>query len=96
MGVAYLWTDSLALPIGLHAAFDVSVNHVYGLFAVRADELPFQPPTLLRPAFSGPAAFVEVAGLVNTAWVLVAGLTVLVYARVRNGSWRPTFRSEYL
>jgi len=95
MGAAYLWTGELAAPVGLHLAFDVSVNHVYGLFAVRAAALPYEPPTLVRPAFSGPDAFVGIAGLVNTGWLLVVAVAVLAYARARNGSFDPPFATEY-
>jgi membrane protease YdiL (CAAX protease family) len=95
MGLAYVWTDSLALPISLHAAFDVSVNHVWGLFAVRVGELPFEPPTLVRPAFTGPESLVAVAGPINTGWLLVIGVAVVAFARLRNGSFAAPFRTEY-
>lgn len=95
LGLAYLLTDSLAVPIGLHAAFDVSVNNVWGLFAVRAGELPLEPPTVVRPAFTGPEAFVEVAGVVNTGWLLLIGVAVVAYARFRNGSFDVPFATEH-
>ena len=95
MGLAYVWTDSLALPISLHAAFDVSVNHVWGLFAVRVGELPFEPPTMVRPAFTGPESLVAVAGPINIGWLLVIGVAVVAFARLRNGSFAAPFRTEY-
>jgi membrane protease YdiL (CAAX protease family) len=84
LGGAYLLTDSLALPIGLHATFDFAVNNVYGFANVRpaGDRLPM----LVRPAFVGPDRFVEIAGLVNTVWLVVAGLLVLGVVRWQYGT----------
>lgn len=77
LGLAYLLTDQLAYPIGLHFAFDFSVNNVFGLANVR--EVSSQVPTIIRPTFTGPDLFIGVAGVVNTAWLLIIGLlTVLV------------------
>lgn len=68
LGLAYLLTDQLAIPIGLHFAFNFGVNNVFGLASVR--EAGAQAPTIIRPEFTGPAVFVEIAGVVNTVWLI--------------------------
>lgn len=84
LGGAYLLTDSLALPVGLHVAFDLAANNVYGFANTRSvgDQLPM----LVRPAFVGPDRLVEIAGLVNTVWLVIAGLLVLAVVRWQHGS----------
>lgn len=64
---------------------------VLGALAV----VPFEPPTLVRPAFTGPESLVAVAGPINTGWLLVIGVAVVAFARLRNGSFAAPFRTEY-
>ncbi|ELZ43691.1 hypothetical protein C464_16107 [Halorubrum coriense DSM 10284] len=93
LGAAYVWTDSLALPIGLHFLINFAMNNIYGLSNVR--EAP-EIAMLIRPAFTGPSQFVQVYGLVNGAAVLsVAALTV-GYVIFRNGDLRSRLSSTYL
>ncbi|MEF8853792.1 MAG: hypothetical protein V5A28_15465 [Haloarculaceae archaeon] len=82
-----------ALALG----FWVLAGLVMGLAYLLTDglALPYEPPTLVRPAFSGPEAFVEVAGAVNTAWLLVVAAAVVAFARLRNGSVDVPFATEY-
>jgi membrane protease YdiL (CAAX protease family) len=71
LGAAYVWTDSLALPMGLHFLVNFATNNVYGLANVR--EAAEVPPVLIRPTFTGPSRFVGVFGILNTgAWLCVA------------------------
>ena len=65
LGLAYLLTDQLAVPIGLHFAFDFSANNVFGLASVR--EVGTEVPTIIRPEFTGPDRFVDISGVVNTS-----------------------------
>jgi membrane protease YdiL (CAAX protease family) len=86
LGLAYLLTGQLAVPIGLHFAFDFAVNNVFGLASVRPAGASV--PTLVRPAFSGPERFVGVSGVVNTAWLLAIGAMVLAVVAWHRGSLR--------
>lgn len=84
LGLAYLLTDQLAFPIGLHFAFDFGVNNVFGLASVRAVGL--DAPTIIRPTFTGPETFVGISGAVNTGWLLVIGLATMLVVRWQYGS----------
>lgn len=76
LGSAYIITDSLAIPIGLHFATDFAFNNVYGLSNVRPETAEVAA-TLLRPEFTGPTRFVGVSGLVNvSAVVFMAVLSI--------------------
>lgn len=86
LGLTYLYTDELAVPIGLHFAFDFAVNNVFGISNVRP--LGAKIPSLVAPSFTGPDRFVEVAGLVNTVWVAVAGVVLLALLSRFGGSLR--------
>jgi len=87
LGSAYIITDSLAIPIGLHFATNLAFNNVYGLSNVRPETAEVAA-TLLRPEFTGPTRFVGVSGLVNVGVVvLIAGLSI-GYVAVRYGSSR--------
>jgi len=86
LGSAYVVTDSLALPIGLHFATDFAFNNVYGLSNVRPATAEVVA-TVLRPEFTGPERFVEVSGLINigavvTITVLAAGYVAAQYGRI--------------
>lgn len=91
LGLAYLLTDELAVPIGLHVAFDVSANHLWGLAAAAPGDRVAQIPMVVRPAFTGPEQFVGVAGLVNTAWILAIGAAVVALGWRTQGTLRPAF-----
>lgn len=87
LGLAYLYTDELAVPIGLHFAIDVSVNNVFGLANVRtvAEDIPM----LIRPEFTGPNTFVGLSGVVNTAWLVIIGILIIGVIRGQYGSLTP-------
>jgi len=87
LGLAYLLTDQLAVPIGLHFAFDFGVNNVFGLASVR--EAGTAVPTILRPEFSGSDVFVGIAGAVNTVWLLGIGALAVAVIGWQYGSLRP-------
>jgi len=91
LGLAYLLTDELAVPIGLHAAFDIAANHVWGLSMAAPDEHVAALPMVVRPAFTGPERLVGIAGVVNTAWVLLMGVAVVALAWRSRGTLRPAF-----
>jgi len=91
LGLAYLLTDELAVPIGLHVAFDVSANHLWGLAAVVPEDRVAEIPMVVRPEFTGPERFVGIAGLVNTAWVILMGVAVVAVVWRARGTVRPAF-----
>lgn len=87
LGLAYLLTDQLAFPIGLHFAFDFGVNNVFGLASVR--EAGRDAPTLVRPAFTGPETFVGLSGVVNTVWLVLIGVLAVGVVGWQYGSVEP-------
>jgi membrane protease YdiL (CAAX protease family) len=87
LGLAYLLTDELAIPIGLHFAFDFSANNVFGLANVRT--VASDVPMVLRPTFSGPDAVVGLSGVVNTSWLVVIGVLTVGVIKWQYGSLRP-------
>ena len=87
LGLAYLYTDELAVPIGLHFAFDFGVNNVFGLANVR--EVAEEIPTIIRPSFAGPDTIVGLSGVVNTTWLLVIGVLLVGVIRWQYGSVVP-------
>ena len=94
LGAAYVWTDSLALPMGLHFLINLSVNNIYGLANVfdAAEVLPM----LIQPTFTGPSQFVGVYGLVNTGAVLCVAALTAGYVAVRYGGVESRLSSVYL
>jgi membrane protease YdiL (CAAX protease family) len=94
LGAAYVWTDSLALPMGLHFLINFATNNIYGLANVH--EAAEVAPMLIRPTFTGPSQFVGAFGLVNTgAWLCVAALTA-GYVAFRYGGVESRLTSAYL
>lgn len=83
-GLAYLLTDELAYPIGLHFAFDFSFNNVFGLAAVR--DLGTELPSIIRPAFGASETLVGLSGAVNTVWLFIIGALTVGVIRWRYGS----------
>jgi membrane protease YdiL (CAAX protease family) len=92
LGAAYVWTDSLALPIGLHFLVNFAMNNIYGLsnFLEAAGTA-----MLVRPTFSGPAQFVGAYGAVNGAAVVCVAALTVGYVSLRNGDLRPRLSSAY-
>lgn len=91
LGLAYLLTDELAIPIGLHFAFDFSANNVFGLANVR--DVGSEIPMILRPAFSGPDIFVGLSGVVNTSWLVVIGALSITVIKWQYGALRAQIES---
>jgi membrane protease YdiL (CAAX protease family) len=94
LGAAYVWTDSLALPVGLHFLVNFALNNVYGLsnFLETAEVQAM----LVRPTFTGPAQFVGVYGMVNGAAVLCVAALTVGYVVLRNGDLGSRLSSAYL
>jgi membrane protease YdiL (CAAX protease family) len=94
LGAAYVWTDSLALPIGLHFLVNFALNNIYGLanFSKAAAVLPM----LIRPAFTGPSQFVQVYGAVNGAAVLCVAVLTVGYVALRNDNFGSRLSSAYM
>ena len=90
LGLAYLYTDQLALPIGIHFAIDISVNNIFGLANVRnvAEDIPM----LIRPEFTGPNTLVGLSGVVNTAWLVIIGILIMGIIRWQYGSLTPRLK----
>ncbi|WP_229770551.1 CPBP family intramembrane glutamic endopeptidase [Halorhabdus sp. CBA1104] len=92
LGAAYVWTDSLALPIGLHFLVNFAMNNIYGLSNfLEATETAM----LIRPRFTGPAQFVGVYGLVNGAAVLCVAVLTVGYVALRNGDFGSRLSAPY-
>lgn len=85
LGSAYVATDSLAIPIGLHFATNLAFNNVYGLSNVRPETAEIAA-TLIRPEFTGPTRFVAVSGFVNVGVVVLVAALSLGYVAFRYGS----------
>jgi membrane protease YdiL (CAAX protease family) len=94
LGAAYVWTDSLALPMGLHFLINFSMNNVYGLTNVR--EAAEVLPMLVQPTFTGPSQFVGVFGVVNSAAVLCVAALTAGYVAFRYGGVESRLTSAYL
>jgi hypothetical protein len=85
LGLAYLLTGRLGLPIGLHIAWNLFQGHVYGL-AVSGRTAA--ATTVLVVDVSGPAlwtggAFGPEASLLSLVTVMVGCLLIWLRARVR-------------
>ncbi|MFD1686293.1 type II CAAX endopeptidase family protein [Halobellus litoreus] len=87
LGSAYVVTDSLAVPIGLHSATNLAFNNVYGLSNVRPETAEIAA-TVLRPEFTGPARFVAVSGLVNVGAVVLIAVLSIGYVTVQRRGLR--------
>jgi hypothetical protein len=93
-GAAYVWTDTLALPIGLHFTLNFGINNIYGLANV--GEAGATAAMLIRPTFTGPSQFVQVFGLVNVGAVLCVAALTVGYVALRNGDLESRLSSAYL
>ncbi|MEZ3163059.1 type II CAAX endopeptidase family protein [Halorubrum sp. RMP-47] len=93
LGAAYVWTDSLALPIGLHFLINFGMNNIYGLSNVVGAA---EAAMLIRPAFTGPSQFVQAYGAVNGAAVLCVAALTVGYVLLRNGNLSSQLSSTYL
>jgi membrane protease YdiL (CAAX protease family) len=94
LGAAYVWTDSLALPMGLHFLINFATNNIYGLANVR--EAAEVLPMLVQPTFTGPSQFVGVFGVVNSAAVLCVAALTAGYVAFRYGGVESRLTSAYL
>lgn len=81
LAFAFALTGRLALPIGIHLAYNLAGNGVFGITAVATDE----SPTLFRLAFTGPDAFVRLTGVVNWSFIAVGAVLTLGWVRWRTG-----------
>lgn len=87
LGLAYLFTNELAAPIGLHFAFNLSANNLFGLANVR--EGASDIPMIIRPTFTGPDIFVGLSGVVNTTWLIIIGVLIVGVIKWQYGSLQP-------
>ena len=101
LGLGYVLTGKLALPIGFHFAYNLVGVHVFNVFgadpAVAGEAVLFATVLRVVPVAGAPETFVGVAGLVNVAFGVFGGLLVLVWAWYHHGlqvdrtiaMWRP-------
>jgi membrane protease YdiL (CAAX protease family) len=82
LALTYAITGELALPVGLHFAYNFAGNSVFGITGVATDRLP----TLFRLSFTGPKIFVRVAGVVNAAFIGVGFVLLLAWIQWRYGN----------
>jgi membrane protease YdiL (CAAX protease family) len=94
LGAAYLWTDSLSLPIGLHLSVNFALNNFWGLAA--AGEGSENAPMLVRPEFTDVSIFTQVFGAVNTAGFIITAILITGYIYYTQGSLKPQINSKYL
>lgn len=79
LGLAYLLTGQLALPIGIHTGFNFAAGYVFS--TVQDPSVVVVPLTV-----QGPAWLIGQTGVVQTSLQLPAALLILVYAWWRTGS----------
>jgi membrane protease YdiL (CAAX protease family) len=94
LGSAYIVTDSLALPIGIHFATNLAFNNIYGLSNVRPETAEIAA-TLFRPEFTGPMRFVGVSGVVNVGVVVLMAALSLGYVTVQYSAVEVRVSSTY-
>lgn len=87
LGLGYILTGELALPIGLHIAWNFFEGHVFG-FPVSGTTL--DQTTFIAIAQQGPdlwtgGAFGPEAGLIGNAALVVGALLILAWVRLRHG-----------
>jgi len=75
----YVLSGDLALPIGFHVFYNVTMSAVFGLGTSQ------QPPELVVLDLVGPARWVGEEGLVHVVFAAVGGLLLLAYIRQRDG-----------
>jgi hypothetical protein len=85
LGGAYVLTDSLALPVGLHFGIDAAFASGFGLAGTT------RVATLVRVEYAGPAGLAGPVGLLNAAWmVAVPTLALAALALARGEPLRAT------
>jgi membrane protease YdiL (CAAX protease family) len=85
LGTAYVVTGDLALPLGLHIAYNFAGNTLFGLTMVESERVP----SVLDLTFTGPNAIVGIPGAVNAATVVVGIAATLAWVRYRCGGLDP-------
>jgi len=94
LGAAYVWANSLALPIGLHIMTNFAMNTIYGLTNVFKPGA--QAAMLIRLTYTGPSEFVQLYGIVNAGVVLCVVAFTCGYVLLRNSDFSSEFSSTYI
>jgi membrane protease YdiL (CAAX protease family) len=81
LGLAYVRSGSLALPVGFHVGWNAALAHLWGLPVSGAEF----GPSVLAVAVDGPRAltggpFGPEGGLLGLAWLLLGGAAMLAWA----------------
>jgi hypothetical protein len=89
LGTGYVLTGSLAIPIGLHITWNISLGNVYG-FPVSGLAVPSQFATVVATELAGPAlwtggAFGPEAGLLGLLMCVTGILATVWWVRFRYG-----------
>lgn len=77
LGTAYVVSGDLALPIGLHVAFNFASNTLFGLTGVVSDRVP----SVLQLSFTGPDALVGIPGIVHAVSIVIGIFVMLGWVR---------------
>lgn len=82
LGVAFVTTGSLALPVGIHFGVNFGINNVFGTLST-PDHVA---PAVLRLAVDGPASIVGVGGVLQMVTIGVGYLLVALWVLGRDDS----------
>lgn len=85
LGVAYVLTDELALPIGMHATINFGYNPLFGLSTPVTNEVS----TVVRPAFVGPEWAIGGGGVLDVLMFAIAGVLAVAWVWATRGRVDP-------
>lgn len=77
--VAYALTGELALPIGLHFAYNFAGNNLFDVAGTNF------APSVIHLSITGPESVAGLAGVVDFAWGIAGVLLVVAWVRWRTG-----------
>jgi len=82
LGIVYVLSGDLALPIGFHAFYNFTMAAIFGLGTSQ------QTPELLVLDVVGPAFWIGEEGLAQVVFVVIGGVLLVAYIRLRDGHLR--------
>ncbi|MDY6764941.1 MAG: type II CAAX endopeptidase family protein [Halobacteria archaeon] len=76
LGLAYILTGELGLPIGIHIMYNFALNNVFGIAGASLGG-EVQPSTLIRVSLEGPNGLVGITGIIHLVFGVI-GLFLVV------------------